>query len=172
MRDLLLLHGTEVQRVTNGTKSIMNSLKVRFEKGISTRVNNADHLSRRNMAESFVPINANPPGGEPLALMMSRECVNTVGVHTMLINIQNQKLVQDPALIDSEHRGVVTSRPKSIMFVGYEDVYNMEVEGYHNFAVNEGIIVHNCIDSVRYGLEADMTRRRTKIRNKAKTIGR
>ena len=90
----------------------------------------------------------------------------------MLINTQNQKPVQDLAPIDSKHKGVVTSRPMSITFVGYEDVYNMEVKDTHNFAVNEGIIVHNCIDAVRYGLEADMTRRKAKTRNRAKTIGK
>ena len=31
-----------------------------------------------------------------------------------------------------------------------EDVYNMEVMGTHNFAVNGGVIVHNCMDDVRY----------------------
>ena len=31
-----------------------------------------------------------------------------------------------------------------------EDVYNMEVIGTHNFSVNGGVIVHNCIDDVRY----------------------
>lgn len=31
-----------------------------------------------------------------------------------------------------------------------EDVYNMEVMGTHNFAVNGGIIVHNCMDETRY----------------------
>ena len=30
-----------------------------------------------------------------------------------------------------------------------EDVYNMEVETHHNFAVNGGFIVHNC-DALRY----------------------
>lgn len=30
-----------------------------------------------------------------------------------------------------------------------ESVYNMEVEEHHNFAVNGGVIVHNC-DSIRY----------------------
>ena len=32
----------------------------------------------------------------------------------------------------------------------YEDVYNMEVMGTHNFAVNGGVIVHNCMDDTRY----------------------
>lgn len=31
-----------------------------------------------------------------------------------------------------------------------EDVYNMEVLSTHNFAVNGGIIVHNCMDEIRY----------------------
>lgn len=30
----------------------------------------------------------------------------------------------------------------------------MEVETYHNFAANGGIVVHNCIDSTRYAMES------------------
>ena len=37
--------------------------------------------------------------------------------------------------------------------LGNYDVYNMEVEGNHNFAVNGGLIVHNCMDSMRYFVE-------------------
>jgi hypothetical protein len=37
-----------------------------------------------------------------------------------------------------------------VVLDGYEDVYNMEVEDNHNFAVNGGLIVHNCMDSMRY----------------------
>lgn len=33
---------------------------------------------------------------------------------------------------------------------GYADVYNMEVSGTHCFSVNGGIIVHNCMDAMRY----------------------
>lgn len=33
-----------------------------------------------------------------------------------------------------------------------EDVYNLEVKDHHNFAVNGGFIVHNCIDALRYAL--------------------
>lgn len=31
-----------------------------------------------------------------------------------------------------------------------EDVYNMEVMGTHNFSVSGGVIVHNCMDDIRY----------------------
>ena len=40
-----------------------------------------------------------------------------------------------------------------------EDVYDLEVPKYHNFAVNGGIIVHNSIDAVRYSLEKYYTRK-------------
>lgn len=33
---------------------------------------------------------------------------------------------------------------------GYSDVYCMEVEDVHCFAVNDGVIVHNCLDAARY----------------------
>ena len=39
---------------------------------------------------------------------------------------------------------------KGIRSAGKADVYNMEVQCHHNFTVNGGIVVHNCMDSVRY----------------------
>jgi hypothetical protein len=45
-----------------------------------------------------------------------------------------------------------TAKIKSITYLGKEDVYNMEVDDHHNFSVNGGLIVHNCFDSVGYGL--------------------
>lgn len=39
---------------------------------------------------------------------------------------------------------------KSIELDGYEPVYNMEVDVNHNFSVNGGLIVHNCMDDIRY----------------------
>jgi hypothetical protein len=40
------------------------------------------------------------------------------------------------------------ARVKAIEIINSEDVYNMEVENHHNFAVNGGLIVHNC-DAIR-----------------------
>lgn len=34
--------------------------------------------------------------------------------------------------------------------LGKQPVYNMEVDEYHNFSVNGGVIVHNCMDATRY----------------------
>lgn len=39
---------------------------------------------------------------------------------------------------------------KSIEAAGFADVYNMEVEDTHDFAVENGVIVHNCFDTMRY----------------------
>lgn len=50
---------------------------------------------------------------------------------------------------------------------GVEDVYNMEVLGTHNFAVNGGLIVHNCMDAVRYFV---MTKRIYRKQEKYKPI--
>lgn len=48
-------------------------------------------------------------------------------------------------MIDGSFEEVV-----SVHVAGYADVYNMEVVDNHNFAVNGGLIVHNCMDSCRY----------------------
>lgn len=39
---------------------------------------------------------------------------------------------------------------KEIKYAGKADVYNMEVDSTHDFAVNSGAIVHNCYDEARY----------------------
>lgn len=41
---------------------------------------------------------------------------------------------------------------KSIKLLPREDVYNLEVEDTHNFAVGSGVIIHNCADKERYAL--------------------
>lgn len=41
-------------------------------------------------------------------------------------------------------------RVTGIAYAGKADVYNMEVPGIHDFAVENGAIVHNCYDEVRY----------------------
>ena len=62
---------------------------------------------------------------------------------------------------DSKSRSVAPDRVPTVNAVKIaritrcepQPVYNMEVETYHNFAVNGGLIVHNCIDATRYALE-------------------
>ena len=48
-----------------------------------------------------------------------------------------------------ENAGISFVGVKSVRKIGTAPVYNMEVDGNHNFTVN-GLIVHNCMDAVRY----------------------
>lgn len=57
--------------------------------------------------------------------------------------MQKQERVVDHAEIKSV--GI-----KSFKRVNPEPVYNMEVKDNHNFAINGGLIVHNCMDATRY----------------------
>lgn len=48
---------------------------------------------------------------------------------------------------------------------GAEPVYNMEVADNHNFAVNGGLIVHNCMDAMRYFVKTNyIVRKGEKVR--------
>lgn len=52
---------------------------------------------------------------------------------------------------------------EKIEYDGEEAVYNMEVVDNHNFSISNGLIVHNCMDQLRYFC-------RTVLRNELKWI--
>lgn len=79
----------------------------------------------------------------------------------MSTNTVTQGVVRADAPLSCAGRFV---RVKSIRRTKPEPVYNMEVERYHNFAVNGGLIVHNCIDSARYALNPEIARRMAETR--------
>ena len=69
-------------------------------------------------------------------------------VNTVAQNIyQENTKIQDFAVKNVQVSHV---KIKAIKKLGKENVYNMEVEKHHNFAVNGGYIVHNCADAIRY----------------------
>lgn len=74
---------------------------------------------------------------------MKQEFVNGVAMSSQQTNIQKQKPVAGVA--ETSSVGV-----KAIRKIGTADVYNMEVQDNHNFAINGGLIVHNCMDATRY----------------------
>nr|WP_277951033.1 hypothetical protein [Staphylococcus lugdunensis] len=65
-------------------------------------------------------------------------------------NTAKEKHAVEDALTNKEPK---TEKIKSIKFHSIQDVYNMEVEKYHNYAVEGGLIIHNCIDALRYSVE-------------------
>lgn len=84
-----------------------------------------------------------------MVLTMKKGDVFIVEKTLLPINTQKPKSVESAVPIDYELIGI-----KSITPIGYEDVYNMEVEDFHNFAIEDGLIVHNCIDAFRYACES------------------
>ena len=62
--------------------------------------------------------------------------------------IEAKYLTQSSKIIDIDCSNLVSVEKMEIE--PNEDVYNMEVMGTHNFAVNGGVIVHNCMDDIRY----------------------
>ncbi|AWY06886.1 MAG: Hint (Hedgehog/Intein) domain protein [Caudoviricetes sp.] len=74
---------------------------------------------------------------------MKQESVSFVEKSLSQISIPYKGLAPDVA-------GITFVPLASVKKLGRQPVYNMEVEQYHNFSVNGGIIVHNCMDSARY----------------------
>lgn len=68
---------------------------------------------------------------------------------TKQINTIGQYIAENPVQQNTDGNFV---RIKKIKRCSAEPVYNMEVEKHHNFSVNGGLIVHNCIDAVRYAM--------------------
>lgn len=77
---------------------------------------------------------------------MKQEFAQCAGTSSQQTSIPKQEPV--PGAAEISYFKIRDVRP-----AGKEPVYNMEVEGCHNFAVNGGIIVHNCMDAMRYFVE-------------------
>lgn len=74
---------------------------------------------------------------------MKQESANGAVMSSQQINIQKQRPVAEVA--ETSSVGI-----KAIRKVGKADVYNMEVDDNHNFSIEGGLIVHNCMDVTRY----------------------
>ena len=85
----------------------------------------------------FAAIIANQRLDVNQAWMTFLRSVKSVEKNSRLINIQKSNIVKSAGI-------------KNIELDGNEDVYNLEVADNQNFAVNGGLIVHNCMDSARY----------------------
>lgn len=92
---------------------------------------------------NFVVIIANLPIVENWVLTMKQESAKFAGENLSQTNIQAGNVALEGAPVF--YVGIKEIRP-----CGKQPVYNMEVDKYHNFSVNDGIIVHNCMDAVRY----------------------
>ncbi len=57
-----------------------------------------------------------------------------------------------------------SARVVNVEYIGKMDVYNMEVKDHHNYAVEGGFIIHNCIDATRYAFSEDMKVNKIKVK--------
>ena len=107
------------------------------------------YLKARKQALSFVAIIAKQRQDERPELIILFAFAKDVELNMKLTNTGN----------------LITAKVVAVQLDGTEDVYNMEVLGTHNFAVNGGLIVHNCVDAMRYFVQ---TRRIWRDRSSAK----
>ena len=138
--------GTLQRKVTNGTRNTpKNSIL-----GISicqkkSALNVEKLLNLKHITTSSVQTPVNQRGEEIKESTMSRENVSFAERYLSQTNIENKSL----AVCNVEH---VTS-PES---VGAR-VYDLTIDGQHEFFAN-GVLVHNCIDGLRYALDGYITR--------------
>lgn len=81
--------------------------------------------------------------------------------------VQIKDLRGDDEIACIEAIGLSFAGIASIKPLGKQPVYNMEVDDYHNFSVNGGIIVHNCMDATRYMVRTMRLVQRTNRRGDA-----
>lgn len=100
---------------------------------------------------SFALIIAERRQDEKAGLMMKQEDALFAAKNLDATNTKNNDIV--PKSVPVRYVRIKAIRP-----VGIEPVYNMEVDEYHNFAINGGVIVHNCMDSMRYYVQTILRR--------------
>jgi PBSX family phage terminase large subunit len=121
--------GMQVKKGDSGIPTMVNKLG-RRESLFPSPVSIAERLIRQSIwgSHDFVPINVSQLGVENQVLMTWDEAVGTAEACLWSTNTQSSSSV-----------------PENVQMV-----YDIEVEGAHEYFAN-GLLVHNCIDSTRYG---------------------
>ena len=173
--DLLLKNGISQTKGMNGINAMSKSrlarhMKEDTKKPVNTAKNN---LKEKRQTKHFVRIVVSLHGEEMLALMMSVKTACFVVKNLEQINIQalnavpyyvpehsNSKTLnikQESALsvkrnseLLEERKFIAPSRVSEYQ-IGKQIVYNLTVDELPVYYVNN-ILVHNCLDSLRYGI--------------------
>jgi intein/homing endonuclease len=155
--DPLLNYGINQKRGESGIRNIgLNLFYLQLSKRLIKYVIFAKkyiHCQKQKlMRVNFVATLANPLTEENKEWITFKNNVLYVEKNSLQINILKLKHV------------AFTAEQSSVTVIaieedGYQDVYNLEVENDHNYTIENGIVTHNCIDSIRYGLERLMKRR-------------
>jgi hypothetical protein len=87
-----------------------------------------------------------------------------IEVDDLIIDISQEKFQDEEKNIHVASLAPKNSKVKSVKYLGKEDVYNMEVKKHHNFSINGGLIVHNCMDGLRYYVYTILIRKYKRLR--------
>lgn len=134
-------NGTRVKKVLNGIENKL--LKVVSETGIWMRksvFNVKRFLNQKPTTKLCVVTNVNQLVDEKVEWITKNENVSVVEVDSQLTNIKRNPIVQENVLMGVE-----------VIDTWDEEVFDIMVEDTHEYFAN-GILVHNCLDAVRYGV--------------------
>lgn len=138
-------YGIEAVKAKNGIKN--TSKRIAGSLLVSRLQLNASNAGKSFRAclngQNSALTTANQHGGEDRELIALKENVSSVVQSGLLINTWQERLVQ-PIAVKGNPRVV------SVVPHGRSDVYCLSVPSTKCFAVNGGIVVHNCYDESRY----------------------
>lgn len=134
--DHLLWNGTDPRKEEIGIERMERKHGNQLKEGKNVCVADQSTLPQKDQKQNFVRIVVSRNGEEIITLMTSKENVITAEKISKQTNMTNPLVAQD--LVESYS-------------AGKEKVYNLHVENEHEYIV-EGILVHNCLDALRYGI--------------------
>jgi hypothetical protein len=147
-------NGTKVKQVKNGITNIMKILKRPFIGDLKESAQIVDPLlgQEKKKPQLIVQENVALPGERKQDYSMLKENVKYVPNYLQSINTHQKEHVQ----VFAEQNYIIGI--ESISLLNYtEDVYCLEANKTHTFALGNGVIVSNCMDSLRYLLARKLT---------------
>lgn len=157
-----LRSGTSRKKAEIGTFSITSTTETNFtsrSNGLALTVVNSTKQLVSALKQSFVQTNASPLTGELLERTTLRESASSAIRLFPLTDIQSKSLARESA-----ERKLVSVRSVNVLD-RKEDVYCLEVPDYACFVVENGVVVHNCLDALRYAVMALKHAKNTPIKS-------
>ena len=142
--DFYLRNGIRAQKVANGMQNMQNRIsKILFQKKKFVKIVEKNIFQKYlSTMANFVLQNVNLLTEENQALITKSEYAQNVKQNFLLINMQKKNVVRK-SVVCIEDGGIASK------------VYDLTIENNHEFFVND-ILVHNCIDAVRYSLDDEI----------------
>ena len=158
-----LLNGIGQKKVKNGIISTIRQRLQSSTKSTSVNVQTVKKNASQGdvMPMPFVQITVNQHIEEQIALIKSAGNVSFVRRFSLLVNILRQKPVQEYAVVQAV----------KIESAGKQDVYCLDVPEGNLLCLENGVVVHNCMDSLRYLVKTGIKIAKQKI-DKKPTLSR